>query len=58
MDFYWCDKRLISGFSLGVGSDCYIKAHCFFGVRREKEFKVLKWFVNIFVLFLIEKCVS
>ena len=25
--------------------------------RRAKEFKVLKYFVNIFVLFLIEKCV-
>ena len=41
-----------------VGSDCYIKAHCFFGVRRVKEFEVLKSFVNIFVLFLIEKSVS
>ena len=40
-----------------VGSDCYIKAH-FFGVRRAKEFKVSKLFVNIFVLFLMEKCVS
>ena len=37
-----------------VGSDCYIKAH-FFGVRRAKEFKVLKLFVSIFVLFLIKK---
>ena len=42
-----------------VGSDCYIEAHWFFfGVRRVKEFKVLKWFVHIFALFLIEKCVS
>ena len=42
------------------GSNCYIKAHCFFGVRRAKEFEVLKWSVNIrvFVLFLIAKCVS
>ena len=42
-----------------VGSDCYIKAHCFFfGVRRVKEFKVIKWFMNIFVRFLTEKCVN
>ena len=25
-----------------VGSDCHAKAHCFLGVRLEKEFKVLK----------------
>ena len=28
-----------------VGSDCYIKAHCFIGVQRVKEFKVSKWFI-------------
>ena len=33
-----------------VGSDCYIKAD-FFCVRRAKEFKVLKWFVNTVYLF-------
>ena len=25
-------------------------------VWKAKEFEVIKWFVNIFVLFLIEKC--
>ena len=39
-----------------VRFDRYIKAHCFFGVRRAKEFKVLKCLVNIFVLLLITKC--
>ena len=41
-----------------VGSDCYIKSAFFFGVRRAKKFKGLRLFVNIFVVFLIEKCVS
>ena len=41
-----------------VVRDCYIEAHCFFGVRRAKEFNVLKCLVNIFVLLLIKKCVS
>ena len=42
-----------------AGCDRYNKALCFFfGVRRAKEFEVVKWFVNIFVLFLIEKCVG
>ena len=52
---------MTSGFLMDlvlVGPDCYIAEHCSFGVRRTKEFKVLKWFMNIFVLFLIEKCVS
>ena len=26
--------------------------------EKAKEFEVLKWFVNIFVLFVIEKCVG
>ena len=28
-----------------------------FYVQRAKEFRVFKWFVNIFVRFVIEKCV-
>ena len=39
-------------------SSSYCKSAVFFGVRRVKEFKVLKWFMNMLVLFLIEKCVS
>ena len=42
--------------SVFVGSDCY--SALFLGVRRAKDFEVLKWSVNIFVLFLIEKCLS
>ena len=58
MDFYQCDNRLTSGFSLGWVLIVILKCIVFFDVQQVKEFKVLKWFMNIFVLFLIEKCMS
>ena len=49
-------KRLIGGFSFGWFLTVMLKCISFCD-RRAKEFKVSKYFVNIFVLFLIEKCV-
>ena len=49
-------KWLIGGFSFGQSLIYILK--CFsFCDRRVEEFKVLKCYVNIFVLFVIERCV-
>ena len=49
-------RQLFGGFSFGCFLVVMLK--CFhFCDRRAKEFKVLKHFMNTFVLFLIEKCV-
>ena len=48
-------NRIIGGFSFDW---LIVILKCFsFCDRRAKEFKVSKYFVNILVLFLIEKCV-
>ena len=49
-------RQLFGGFSFGCFLVVILK--CFsFCDRQAKEFKVSKHFMNIFVLFLIEKCV-
>ena len=53
MNFYQCDNRLFGGFSFGWFLIAILKCFGFYD-RRTKEFKVLKCFVKIFVLFLIE----
>ena len=52
--FYY---RLIGGVSFGCFVIVILKCFIFWD-RRAKEFGVLKCSVNIFVLFLIEKCVG
>ena len=48
-------QRLFGGFSFGCFLFVILK--CFiFSDRRAKEFKVSRHFMNIFVLFLIDKC--
>ena len=49
-------KRLIGGFSFDWFLIAILKCISFCD-QRAKEFKVSKYFVNIFILFLIEKCV-
>ena len=50
-------KRLMGGFSFGwFPIVIHLKCNSFCD-QRAKEFEVLKCSVNIFVLFLIEKCV-
>ena len=48
---FWC-------FWFCLVFDIYILKCFSFCILQAKEFEVLKWFVNIFVLFLFEKCVG
>ena len=51
-------KRLLWWFKFYLVSDIYL-LKCFSSVFwQAKKLEVLKWFVNIFVLFVIEKCVG
>ena len=49
-------KRFFGGFSFGCFLIAILKCFSLYDCQA-KEFKVSKHFINIFVLFLIEKCV-
>ena len=49
-------KRLFWWLWFYLVSDIYLLKCFSYVFWKAKEFEVIKWFVNIFVLFLIEKC--